>query len=558
MAKLPCALLAALLIVALPPTGSQGQTADPLLEQKRLAELERRTNELGAMQPKAGAPDPGPPQEHAGPCFPIQKLTVEGVTAFPPTAIAKIVRAYVPNCMQGADIQAVMRDIDALYANAGYITSKTYIPAQNLKSGTLVLSVLEGHLEGVFLIDGKRQLEGRRATWMIKSAFPKVEKGLFQLRDFEQGLDQMNRLTSVEAVLQLQPGRQLGGSYAIIQRVQKDRFRGFTRLDNMGAKSTGTRKLSLDAELDDLIGLNDQWSFGYSGSLNTNALDLSASIPFGYWTFGASASYSEYLAPLSEVSELFGSTKAIGLTAQKLIARDQYTTTELNVALNRRGSDRFINDIQLTPQRLTTVDLGWRRLKLSQGARNSYDLTLSLGTPWLGADRDAKGDDPNAPRAQFVKLSGGWQRQGALGTLGTLVSDLRFQLSPQVLYGSEQMALGSYASVRGFTQSVAVGDSGVFMRNDLYLAPETWAKALPRKLAEPLSGRLQPHLFLDFGVTADHARKVTETAAGAGVGFSWYTDRLTIAGLIGVPLFSSVKGQKHEPILQLRADLKTW
>jgi hemolysin activation/secretion protein len=230
----------------------------------------------------------------------------------------------------------------------------------------------------------------------------------------------------------------------------------------------------------------------------------------------------------------------------------------LNFALNKRSSDRFINAVQLTPQTLTTVDFGWRRMKLSEGARNSFDVTLTLGTPWLGADIDHSESTAGVPRAQFAKLAGGWQRQAALDTFGTLVTDLRLQYSPQVLYGAEQMALGSYSTVRGFTESVAVGDSGLFVRNDLYLAPDTWSKALPPKLAEKLATKLQPHLFLDMGVVFDNARHTQEAAGGAGIGFSWYSERVTIGGLIGIPLFSKDGGAKHEPILQLRADLKTW
>lgn len=532
------------------------QSADPLIELQRLQDLETRTNDLGGMQEKGGVPDPGPAQARSGACFPIQRLTVEGATAFTPEVLANIIKKYVPRCMQGADIQAVMREVDGLYANAGFITTKTYIPAQNLKSGTLILSVLEGRVEGIFLIDGQKQLEGRRANWLLWSAFPNATKGLFQLRDFEQGLDQMNRLPSVDAVLQLQPGAEPGGSFAIIQRVQTDSARAFARLDNMGSKSTGQQKLALDLEFDDLLGLNDQWTFGYSGTLNTNALSLSASVPYGYWTFGASASYSEYLTPLSTASELFGTTNALGLSARTLIARDQYSTTELSFGLNRRTSDRFINAVALTPQTLTTVDLGWKTMRISAAARNSFDATLSFGTQWFGASLDAVKPAAGAPQAQFVKFSGGWQRQGALGQLGTLVTDLRVDYSPDALYSSEQMALGSYATVRGFAESVAVGDSGFFVRNDLYLAPELWTKVLPAALRDKLAAKLQPHLFVDYGVVYDNARNTQEHAGGAGIGFSWYTDRVTIAGLVGVPLFG--KGSKAEPLLQLRMDLKTW
>ncbi len=211
------------------------------------------------------------------------------------------------------------------------------------------------------------------------------------------------------------------------------------------------------------------------------------------------------------------------------------STTELNFGLRVRKSDRFINDVGLTPQELSTFSLGVKHLRLDETARNSYDATLTFGTTLFGADQDAPGIGSDIPRAQFFKINAGWQRQGALGQAGTLVTDLRAQWSAHTLYGTEQLSLGSFSTVRGYEASVATGDMGVYMRNDLYLTPDIW-KFLPEEAAGKVAGKIQTHLFLDIGITHDHARDVTGKAAGFGVGLSWYHKRLTLAGTLGVPL----------------------
>jgi hemolysin activation/secretion protein len=481
------------------------QVNDPILEEERRRQLEQRTNELGTMERRGGAPDPGPAQARGGPCFQINRLTVEGVTLLTPEELAAITRKYVPRCMQGADIQAVMRELDAAYADQGYITSKTYIPPQNLQAGELILTMLEGTVEDILLIDREKQIESKRGERQLKTAFPNAEGKLFQLRDFEQGLDQMNRLASVEAILKLQPGEEPGGSYVIVQRLQEDRMRGYARLDNQGSESTGRNKLSFDLEVDDLFGVNDTWTFGYSGSENTNALSFYGSLPYGYWTFETELAYSEYLTPLNALSELFGTSHTAGLEARYVAYRDQTSTTELNFGLRVRKSDRYINHVRLTPQNLSTVSLGVKHLRLGEKARNSYDATLTFGTKLLGADEDASGIGSNIPRAQFYKINAGWQRQGALGQAGTLVTDLRAQWSPHTLYGTEQLSLGSFSTVRGYEASVATGDMGVYMRNDLYLSPNIW-NFLPEDAAGKVAAKTQTHLFLDMGITHDHGK----------------------------------------------------
>lgn len=547
--------LALMLGTALPAAAQQN--LDPILEQERRRALEQRTNELGTLERRGSAPDPGPAQARGGPCFQINTLTVEGVTLLTPAELATITGKYVPNCMQGADIQAVMRDLDAAYADRGYITSKTYIPPQNLQDGSLTLTMLEGKVEDILLIDTEKQIDNARGARQLASAFPKAKGRLFQLRDFEQGLDQMNRLASVEAILKLQPGEMPGGSYVIVQRVQNDRLRGYARLDNQGSETTGRNRLSFDLEVDDLFGANDAWIFGYSGSENTNALSLNGSLPYGYWTFETELAYSEYLTPLNALSELFGTSHTAGIKARLMTHRDQTSTTEVNFGLRIRKSDRFINDARLTPQNLSTISLGAKHLRLGETARNSFDATLMFGTPLLGADKDAPGSGSDIPRAQFFKIEAGWQRQAALGRAGTWVSDLRAQLSPHTLYGAEQMSLGSYSTVRGYENSVATGDMGAYLRNDLYLTPAIWT-FLPETLAEKLAGKTQTHLFLDMGITHDHARDVTEKAAGFGLGVSFYHKRLTLSGAIALPLIEGDRFHIGAPVFQARMDMKTW
>jgi hemolysin activation/secretion protein len=532
------------------------QEGDPLLEQQRIEELERRTNELGTLQQRGGVPDPGPPQAASGPCFQIDQLTVEGVTILTPTEVAAITAKYVPKCMQGADIQAVMRELDATYAERGFITAKTYIPPQNLLEGRLLLSVVEGKVEDLFLLDATGEVDTPRGRSQLYTAFGNPVGQAFHLRDFEQGLDQMNRLKSVEAIMQLQPGTEVGGSYVLVQRLQSDRFRGYARVDNMGSRATGQNTFAIDAEVDDLFGANDTWTLGLSGSQNTNALSISGSIPFSYLTLGFNAGYSEYLTPLSSFSEVFGTTETAGLTVDYLIARDQLTTTTLSFGANIRRANRYINFTQLTPQNLTTADIGIRHLRLSETARNSFDATLTLGLKGLYADEPS--DAEGAPDPQFAKISFGWQRQGALGTLGTLVQDLRLQYSPDILYGAEQMSLGSFSTVRGYENSVAVGDSGAVLRTDLYLDPGWWTAPFSDETAAKLAASTQVHVFFDTGIVWDEARHTREGAAGLGIGVIWSHAPFNVTGIVAVPLLEGDDLRVGDPVLQVRVDVKGW
>lgn len=111
--------------------------------------------------------------------------------------------------------------------------------------------------------------------------------------------------------------------------------------------------------------------------------------------------------------------------------------------------------------------------------------------------------------------------------------------------------------MRGYEFSVAAGDMGVYVRNDLYLTPNIW-NFLPEQSAAKVVQKTQTHLFLDGGITYDHARGVTEKAAGFGLGLSYYHERFTLSGVVGVPLFEDGKLGIGDPVVQIRMDLKTW
>lgn len=532
---------------------------DPLLERERVDALAERTSALGGFQPQGGAADPGPAQARGGPCFDIDLIVVTGVTRLPQARIDALVAPFAPACMEGADIQAAMRAIDGAYADGGYITTRTYIPGQNLASRTLTLDVVEGTVEGIFLVDEAGEVTGARADRLLGSAFPRVEGQILDLRRFEQGLDQMNRLPSVEATLRLQPGETPGGTFVIVERAQSDRLRGTLRFDTLASRSTGRNRLTFDLAADDVLGLNDTWSASLAGTANTNALSFSGSIPYGATTFELGFGHSEFLSALSPVSELFGTSTSVDVAVRRMLHRGQLSTTEGKLALGYRDGARLVNDTALTPQRLSSLDISLRHIRLGETSRNSYDVALQMGLNAFGAISDPANPARDIPRAQYTRLTLGWQRQAALGQLGTLVTDLRAQGSPHTLFGSEQMALGSYSTVRGYAEPITSGETGTYIRSDLYLSPTTWSQLLPAAVRSGAANRIQPHVFLDAGTVRDRASRRWGSAAGLGVGLSTQTDRVTASGIIGLPLMDlNGKVSTTNPVVQIRLDWKAF
>ena len=204
-------------------------------EKRRSEELERRRRELTPPEP---GPEPeAPPLPEGEQCADVTEIRLEGVTVLGKEVVKEITAPYRDRCLTIADIQALLDAINQSYHARGYVTSRAFLPAQDLQDGGLVLSVLEGTVEALSLEDGDGD-DGNE----LHFAFPIEAGDLLNLRDIEQGLDQMNRLASNNAAMEIVPGSEPGASRIAVTNQVGDRFRFELGRDNSGSRSTGLQQ----------------------------------------------------------------------------------------------------------------------------------------------------------------------------------------------------------------------------------------------------------------------------------------------------------------------------
>ena len=94
------------------------------------------------------------------------------------------------------------------------------------------------------------------------------------LRDIEQGLEQMSRLPGVDARMSIQAGRKPGESVLAVERKAGPFLYGDAGTDNLGSSSTGVYQDHFGIGLADLLGLNDRLDVGYQRSMSNSPLHL--------------------------------------------------------------------------------------------------------------------------------------------------------------------------------------------------------------------------------------------------------------------------------------------
>jgi len=454
-------------------------------------------------------------------CNQIQVLAIEGAPNLSASVREALVKKFSNQCLGVSEIEEILGEITKDYVLRGYITTRAYLPAQDLSKGKLIILVLEGRVESVVLTDKARKSIN---PWNV---FP-APGGLLNLRDFEQGIDQLNKLSSNSAVLDIQPGEQAGASKVVIDNNPTLPYHASLSADNTGSDSTGRNQLGATISADDLLGLNELLLFTYRRSQpNDNARkgsvskSLSFIVPFRYATLSYSGSRAHFTSsvavPNNDPLAFQGISDSDSVRADYLVFRNQTTRQSLAATLTVKDSKNYLagNFLSVASRKLSVLDLDSSTSTGLWGGALSLDLGWSQGLSVAGALKDADNLPDSAPRAQFGKFKYGLNYLKPFqiaGVHSSWTTSLTGQRARDVLYGSEQLLIGGLYTVRGFVNNTLSGDNGWYVRNELALNPVLPYANLPMRL----------YAGLDYGRVSSRAADVPEGGlAGRVLGASF-------------------------------------
>lgn len=418
------------------------------------------------------------PQET--PCFTLSQVRLSGTEALPHwLPLQRISNQAVGKCLGSEGINLLMSTLQNRLIDHGYITTRVLAPAQDLKSGVLQLVVIPGKIRKVELTpDSNRYLS-------LYSAFPAHAGQLLDLRDIEQGLENLQRLPTVQADMEILPGEQPGESDIALQWKQEKMWRVAAGLDDSGTRSTGRYQGNATLSLDNPFALSDLFYISGTSSLphksgkSTGNVTGHYSVPFGYWMFGLTANsyqYNQTSAGLNGDYRYSGKSKNLDFQVSRLLHRNASQKTTLTYDVLARESRNYVNDTEIEVQRRQTAAwrLGLEHRRYISQATLDMGGSYQRGTRWFGATRapeeyggyatalskivqlSAQLDLPFAIANQKFRYNTRYQRQYS-----------NTHLTPQ-----DQFAIGNRWTVRGFDGELSLNaDRGWFVRNDLAWAP---------------------------------------------------------------------------------------
>ncbi|MFP1758767.1 ShlB/FhaC/HecB family hemolysin secretion/activation protein [Lonsdalea quercina] len=462
-----------------PDAPMQGAAAIDAREQLRQQERTRALREQNTPQAdvRLQTPDsalPGYPTEE-NPCFTLHHLALQGEASEQfQWALASAADAN-GRCLGAQGITLAINKVQNAILAKGYVTTRVMAQEQDLTQGILTLTLQPGRISDIRF--------GQPTSWRgrLWNAIPASRGDILNLRDVEQGLENLKRVSSATADIEIVPGEQEGASDLRVNWQEKRPVRLSLGLDDSGSESTGrylgTATLAIDAPFaqNDLFYANIGRDMFAQGPYGNRSNTLNYFFPVGYWAF--SANYSDYtyhqnIPNANEVLSYNGKSDNVVVTVSRLLFRNQSHKTTLNLRTYRKHATNSVNGIEIEQQRRRTA--GW---ELGVNQRSYFgDTTVDANVSW----RRGTGAF-GATRAPEEATHSGSARTGVLlGDVSihqpfTFVDQslrysttLRGQWSANALTPQERLAIAGRYTVRGFDgEQMLSGERGIVWRNEL-------------------------------------------------------------------------------------------
>lgn len=425
------------------------------------------------------------------PCFKINHLSIEVPVHFP--AHIRAARAsllsqdrfhfaqdylekYSGQCIGREGLNLIVKRLTARILDKGYTTTRLGIPEQDLSTGTLKLTLVPGVIRTIRFAQS-----GIAGSW--KSAFPARPGDLLNLRDLEQGLEQMKRVPSQDVEMQIVPGDLPGESDVVIDLKRGNPWHLSVSLDDSGARGTGKLQAGLNLAIDNLFGINDLFNINinndadnHSGNRGSRSSSTNYSMPWGNFTFTLSAGSSSYHQLIAGANQSFissGKSDNLEFKTAYLFHRDQSSKSSIQFRTAKRWSRAFIDDTEIAVQRRNNTLAELALVHKHYMGQAQLDVTAAhrWGAPWFGAQGDAANQPATSPTFRYnlqtidATLTAPFK---AAGKTMNYTGTFRAQYAKSPLYASEWFTIGNRWTVRGFDGESSLGaEKGFFLRNEL-------------------------------------------------------------------------------------------
>ncbi|MEQ5239210.1 ShlB/FhaC/HecB family hemolysin secretion/activation protein [Proteus terrae] len=472
-------------------------------------------------------------------CFQIEHIEITNAEVIPHWVNLPLFKTeFIGQCLGVKGINALVTRMQNRLLMHGWITTRIVVPEQDISRGTLYLTIVPGIIRNVKFTDDSDKYA------LLYTSMPAHKKQLLDLRDIEQGLENLQRLPVVSAEMEIKPGENAGESDIVIKRTQSRFWHTSLWINDAGSPATGRYQGGLMFALDNPLALSDLFylsterDLDFVGSKNNQNIMAHYSVPFGYWLFDINASKYDYSQTVAgHIKDILysGESDSVNAGVSYILFRNQNSKTTLRYGVQAKVLRNYIDNTEIEIQRRRVshwlVNLSHRQY-FSFGTLDG-SINYQKGTRWFGsmAAYEEKYLDNYYATDKANILT--WRAEldipiSIVQQQFKYQASYRKQMTHDALTPIDQFAIGNRWSIRGFDgERTLSANEGWFLQNTL-----SWRYPATEQFI---------YLGADYGelkTNTDNPRLLGKHLAGGVVGIkgSLFSSTIKYDSFIGTPL----------------------
>jgi hemolysin activation/secretion protein len=469
----------------------------------------------------------------------VKRFTFSGNTVFDAAEILPVVKALEGKTATFAQLNEAADKVRQFYRSKGYLLAQAYLPRQDVTSGTIEITVLEGYVGTVHIkAAGKSRLKPEFAQSVMQAHLKPGQ--VVSEADLEHPLLLLSDLPGVDVKSTLGAGTTVGTADIDVALVQVGNLvSGNIDTDNYGSRSTGASRVGVNLNLNNATGYGDLLQMRLQTAIDntkTNFVRLGWQTPLGYYgtQFGASYSRLNY-ALIKDFSALNAEGDA-GIAAMFVshpVVRSRNFNVNASLGVDNKAiEDRVLSTSVTETRRINVTKASLRGNWIDNalgGGFNAFGVSVANGNVNISQAVAQANDAAGVKTAgSFTKTNLDFLRQQNITRTISLQASANIQQASKNLASAEKMSLGGPNEVRAYPVGEAAGDEGYVASIEARYTNPEWRIGNANTILAA---------FYDAGrVTINKnpisANKNTRSIAGAGFGVTVAASEFSIRASI--------------------------
>lgn len=455
----------------------------------------------GVQAPRAQAQETAATEPPAATTFYVREYRVQGAQQLPRRTLERAVYPFLGPGRTTEDVEQARTALEKAYKDSGYQTVGVNVPVQDGAFGIIILEVVEASV-GRLRVKGSRYFDIEK----IKRKAPSLAEGKVpNFNDVTRDIIALNKLADRRVTPELRPGVEPGTVDIDLNVEDKLPLHGSLELNNRYSADTS------ELRLNGALSYGNLWQLGHTLGLNFQIAPEKledAKVFSAYYLMPVTDTWSLMLQGTkqdSNVSTLGGAAVAgrgqvFGMRALVSLPSTSTFYQSLSLGLDYKHFDEDVvtagGEPTTTPITYYPFSIGYSASWTGKKSETNLNTSFNFNPRGLGSDREEFDKKRYNSTGSYLYLRGDLDHTYHLANDFQVYAKVQGQASSAPLINSEQFAGGGLSTVRGYLESTALGDNGVF--GTLELRSPSLLKASGKDKKTP-SSEWRVYGFVDAG-----------------------------------------------------------